>query len=133
MLALQFSSALERISEVPQTFLAYLLSDKSFAECQNLYYSFLRKMPHVETAKDSDYISQKLTDGLKSNPDAQFSGELNNHRFGSLSAVICKGLVFNVDHREKPRKLVNICDLKVKWQHDLEKCVDASPTLLIFR
>lgn len=136
MLALQFSESMKRRYTTPDNFIAMLLSNKNYYECLQLMLraEISSRHPVDNQLHISSHINTKYSRNLnKIDNDCTQSKRLKKDPGSNLLRVICKSVVTEFSklghHYEE---IAGFSSVKVKWKHNLKKCVDASPTLLVF-
>ena len=129
-LALQFTTALTNVSRVPNDFIVALLSNVKYSRCLEL----LSSMNNVESNESSMHDHKRSLTDLKNDeikPQKRIKFE---DSCGRLERVICRGETRRIVDVEKYHTSSEVLsnDMKVKWKYDMRKCVDASPTVLVY-
>ncbi|XP_065211794.1 beta-alanine-activating enzyme [Planococcus citri] len=126
VLALQFTTTLASLCPVPEDFIAFLLSNKSYLDCLKLIEN--RSYAQVKnTFTGTHQVATKRVDPLEESSSMKKLKTSNNSEF-----VRIKGKNFP-ENLPYPENIIrSLTDLKLSWKYDLEKCVDASPTLVVF-
>lgn len=136
MLALQFSQSMMRRYTSPDNFIAMLLSNKNYCECLQLMLraEISNRRPADHQLHISAYTSAECNRNLnKIDNDGTPSKRLKIDTGSNLLRVICKSVVTEFSRLGyRYEEIAGFSSVKVKWKHNLRKCVDASPTLLVF-
>lgn len=130
ILALQFATVLSDLCKVPTDFIAFLLSNENFTKCFELIEKELSDTEEQSGEKFSSHNFKRVTNGEV----IQKSKKMKASHLGKVLQVKGKNYAEN-RHRESIDQDGNLRtkELKISWKHDLEKCVDASPTLVVFK
>lgn len=119
--AVQLNAALERITNVPQNFIEFLILNKNFSQCLQLISG------EKSDIRSSNTIS---TRGERNSESGIHIFNVESIEFNyTLTGVLCKG------HCLYYGSTLSVCNkiIEVEWRCDMEKCVDSSPTLLVFK
>lgn len=141
MLALQFSEAMKYIRPLQKNLIRALLSDKNYNECLQLVMNeepgsdddrMTRTSSEVVGSIDSDARGSALISRNEITDDSRLKKRLKTDSESRLLRVNCKGKITTFSELENYyEEIVEFATVNVKWKQDLEKCVDASPTLLV--
>ena len=124
MLAVQFTTALSKIGQVPNDLIVSLLSNVSYGKCREL----ISRMNEVEYREHKRCLISAEDYG--ENPPKKLKSELP---FGRFRGVLGRGKIEMVNDGENSCPApANAINMKVTWKHDMMKCVDASPMVLIY-
>lgn len=126
VLALQFTTELEDLCPVPEDFIAFLLSNRSYLDC----FKLIENRSYQRTENNTSRIPQikMKRDVFQAESSLLKKPKISNY----AKAIQIKGKNFNENYGFCENVIQPPIDLKIKWKYDLEKCVDASPTLVIF-
>ena len=126
ILALQFTTVLANFSQVPEDFVAFLLLDKSYDSCFQLIKSRLYKKNENDVSSIPQMSIKRIDAGEESSSSSKKLKIFNHDKL-----IRVKGKNFTEDHYVFEDE-VRPTTLKINWKYDLEKCVDASPSLVVF-
>lgn len=141
--ALQFTSALVDVGIVPNNFLAFLLSDRNYLDCFNLIKINLNQklvkpsgFPDFHkfvVTKNAFMKNEEILDQKYSSDSFYNKLKTETALTPKITCVLCKGQILNLKTSKYSRKLLGFNEIKLKWKYDLKKCVDASPTIIVFK
>lgn len=124
ILALQFTTALSKFGRVPNDFIVALLSNVKYSKCREL----ILQVNDTE-CKDLKRNSVEVLDVVE-NSQKKMKLDVS---FGELKAVLGRGKSDpRIDREDSCVAVDNSESMKVKWKHDMIKCVDASPMVLVY-
>lgn len=117
--AVQLNAALERITNVPKNFIESLVLNKNFLQCLRLI-----------SEQKSDIISSKVFSSCdqRNSESGVDIFDVTPVEFDKFIGALCKGRCLHYG------STLSVSDkvIQVEWRYDLKKCVDSSPTLLVF-
>jgi hypothetical protein len=115
VLALQFTAALSNVRRVPNDFIVALLSNAKYSRCLRM----ISPSHEVECDESRPRKVAKL-----------------ERLFGCFERTMNRGtseIIFDRNERSAFSAVATASDgMKVRWKHDMAKCVDASPTVLVY-
>lgn len=131
ILALQFTAALSEFCIVPNDFIAFLLSNKTYDECfQLVKNAFEEKSVNYKNTEVSSAGVKNFASSYEENSPKQKKLKITD--LGKMLFVKSRNHTeFCIDAKNE-KKIFKINELKVKWKYNLEKCVDASPIVVVY-